>query len=41
MSRTETDQYQDDDWTELAVYDTFLHVIARISARMFVGLPLC
>ncbi len=28
-------------WREVKVYDTLLHVIARLSTRVFVGEPLC
>ncbi|PLB40143.1 cytochrome P450 [Aspergillus candidus] len=32
---------QSDDWTEVQIGDIMLRIIARISARTFVGLPLC
>ncbi|KAK8050778.1 cytochrome P450 [Apiospora phragmitis] len=30
-----------DDWVEVNVYQTLLHIVARLSTRVFVGLPLC
>ncbi|KAK7968923.1 hypothetical protein PG988_007996 [Apiospora saccharicola] len=30
-----------DGWVEVSVYQTLLHIIARLSTRVFVGLPLC
>ncbi|KAI1082512.1 cytochrome P450 [Whalleya microplaca] len=30
-----------EEWREVKVYDTMLHLIARLSTRVFMGLPLC
>ncbi|GIC94709.1 cytochrome P450 [Aspergillus udagawae] len=30
-----------DDWTPVCIYDVILRIVARISARIFVGLPTC
>ncbi|KAK7989928.1 Vacuolar calcium ion transporter [Apiospora arundinis] len=30
-----------DDWVEVNVYQTLLHIVARLSTRVFIGLPLC
>lgn len=30
-----------DSWVEVNVYQTLLHIVARLSTRVFVGLPLC
>ncbi|KAK8875034.1 cytochrome P450 [Apiospora arundinis] len=30
-----------DDWVEVNMYQTLLHIVARLSTRVFIGLPLC